>query len=120
MPRSANSRHDKLTGSAVHTRYKRNCRFIAATKGEVLRPCELDLQARTNLRAIGQRVPAGFREDEDRRVIQAYQYFRDYVVTGIEAPRGNNWAFLCSSGLRQPLCLSMIHVMNLGFPIWMR
>ena len=82
-PRSANSRHDKLTGSAVHTRYKRNCRFISATKGEVLRPCELDLQARTNLRAIGQRVPAGFREDEDRRLVEAYQYFRDYVVTGI-------------------------------------
>ena len=66
----------RIIGSAVHTRYKRNYKFIAAAKSEVLGLCELELQAPTNLKA-SRRVPAGFGEDETRRLTKAYQYFKD-------------------------------------------
>ena len=52
---------------------KPNCRFIAAVRGEVFKPCELGLQAVTDLKAILQPVPAGF-DEEDWLVVEAYMY----------------------------------------------
>ena len=72
--RSASGKPSNLTGNAIYGRYKRNAALIAAARGEVFKPCELDLQAGTNLKAITQPVPTGFDEFEDRLLVQAYKY----------------------------------------------
>lgn len=72
--RSANGRPSNLTANAVYGRYKRNGKDIAAVRGEVYKPCELDLQDGTNLKAIAKSVPAGFDDNEDRLLVEAYKY----------------------------------------------
>ena len=46
-------------------------------RGEVYKPCELDLQDGTNLKAITKPVPAGFDDKEDRLLVEAYKYVRE-------------------------------------------
>lgn len=75
--RTGGDKPSTLTGNAIYGRYMRNASFIAAAKGEVFKPCELDLQAGTNLKAITQPVPAGFDENEDRMLVEAYKYVRE-------------------------------------------
>ena len=72
--RSANGRHTQPSGVAMYAYDKPNCRFIAAVRGEALKPCELGLQAVTDLKAILQPVPARFDKKEDRLVVEAYMY----------------------------------------------
>ena len=74
MARSANGRHTQLSKVAIYAHDKPNCRFIAAVRGEVFEPCELDLQAVTDVKAILQPVPAGFNEEENRLLVEAYMY----------------------------------------------
>lgn len=75
--RSANGRPSDLTGNAVYGRYKRNGKDIAAARGEVYKPCELDLHDGTNLKAITKPVPAGFDEKKDRLLVEAYKYVQE-------------------------------------------
>ncbi|CAD6591290.1 MAG: hypothetical protein ASARMPRED_005296 [Alectoria sarmentosa] len=72
--RSAKGRASNLTGNAIYARYKRNATLIASARGEVFKPCELDLHAGTNLKAITQPVPADFDDREDRLLVEAYKY----------------------------------------------
>lgn len=72
--RSSHGKPSNLTGNAIYGRYKRNATLIAAAKGEVYKPCALDFQAGTNLKVITQPVPAGFDDNEDRLLVEAYKY----------------------------------------------
>ena len=72
--RPANGKPLDLTGNAVYGRYKRNATLIAAARGEIFKPCQLDKDAGTILKAITQPVPAGFDDIEDMFLVEAYQY----------------------------------------------
>lgn len=72
--RFADGKPSRLTGSAIYGRYTRNATLIAAARGEVFKPCKIDVQAGTNLKAIMKTVPAGFDDNEDRLLVEAYKY----------------------------------------------
>lgn len=79
MARSANGRHTQLSRVAMYAHDKPYRRCIATVRGEVFEPCELELQAVTDVKAILQPVPAGFDEEEDRLLVEAYMYVIDNI-----------------------------------------
>ncbi|KAM0795746.1 hypothetical protein BDR22DRAFT_574799 [Usnea florida] len=81
--RATSSKPPNLTGNAVYGRYKRNAILVAGARGEVFKPCKMDLEAGTNLKAITQPVPTGFDDNEDRLLVEAYKYVKD-----------NTWSFV--------------------------
>ena len=117
MARSANGRHTQLSRVAMYAHGKPNCRFIAAVRGEVFEPCELDLQAVTDVKAILQPVPAGFDEEEDRLLVEAYMYVIEnmwlLVSNHLEEMTGH---FHDPTGLRRPLRPSLISHGELRLP----
>lgn len=75
--RSADGKPSNLTGNAIYGRYKRNSALIAAARGEIFTPSKIDLHAGTNLKAITRPVPAGFDDNEDRLLVEAYKYIME-------------------------------------------
>ena len=75
--RSANGKPANLTGNAIYGRYKRNALLIAAARGEIFKPCKLDRDARTNYKVITHPVLADFDDNEDRLLVEAYQYITE-------------------------------------------